>query len=62
MPNENELIDDEQIMMMSSGITYFHAYAETATDGRHKLRLEYKHQTERNGVETTYIFHGTKLK
>ena len=60
--NESSRIADEQIMMMSSGITYFHAYAEPATDGRHKLRLEYKHQTERNGVETTYIFHGTKLK
>jgi hypothetical protein len=50
------------VMQSSSGVTYFHAYAERATDGRHKLRLEYKHQTERNGKETTYIFHGTKLK
>jgi|GEM_PF-1138316 len=46
---------------LSSGVTYFHAYAERASDGRHKLRLEYKHQTERNGIETTYVFHGTKL-
>jgi hypothetical protein len=48
-------------MTMSSGITYFHAYAIPSTDGRHKIRLEYKHQTERNGVETTYVFNGTKL-
>lgn len=49
------------VMQMSSGVTYFHAYAERASNGMHKLRLEYKHQTERNGVETTYVFHGTKL-
>lgn len=47
---------------LSSGVTYFHAYAEPAANGMHKLRLEYKHQSERNGVETTYVFHGTKLK
>lgn len=50
------------VMQMSSGVTYFHAYAERAGNGMHKLRLEYKHQSERNGVETTYVFHGTKLK
>ena len=49
------------VIQMSSGVTYFHAYAERAANGRHKLRLEYKHQSERNGIETTYVFHGTKL-
>ncbi len=53
---------DEQLMIMSSGVTYFHAFAERGSDGRHRLRLEYKHQTERNGLETTYVFNGTKLK
>ena len=59
--NEGTRTASTNVMQMSSGVTYFHAYAERGANGRHKLRLEYKHQTERNGVETTYIFHGTKL-
>lgn len=47
---------------LSSGVTYFHAYAEHSPDGRHELRLEYRHQTERNGKETTYVFNGKKIK
>lgn len=49
-------------MTMSSGVTYFHAFAQPSADGRHGLRLEYQHQTERNGVETTYVFNGKKIR
>jgi hypothetical protein len=60
--NETTRIADNQVMMMSSGITYFHAYAQPSSDGKNKVRLEYRHQTERNGKETTYIFNGYKVK
>jgi hypothetical protein len=60
--DEGDKTANGSFIALSSGVTYFHAYAEPVADGRHKLRLEYKHQTERNGIETPYIFYGTKLK
>jgi len=59
--DEGTRVASVNVMQMSGGVTYFHAHAERATDGRHKLKLVYKHMRERNGEETTYIFHGTKL-
>jgi len=59
--DEGDKTANRGFIALSSGVTYFHAYAERASDGRHRLRLEYKHQTKRNGVETTYVFHGIKL-
>ncbi len=60
--DETARIASVGFMNLSSGVTYFHAFAEPSSDGRHKLRLVYKHQTERNGVETTYVFHGRKIR
>lgn len=59
--DEGDKTANRGFIALSSGVTYFHAHAERATDGRHKLKLVYKHMRERNGEETTYIFHGTKL-
>jgi len=60
--DETTRIADNQVMMMSSGITYFHAYAQPSRDGKHKVRLEYRYQTQQNGKETTFVFNGVKLK
>ncbi len=46
---------------LSSGITYFHSFANYNDKNKIQVRLEYRHQKERNGVETTYVFHGIKI-
>ena len=59
--DESDKVASGGFMALSSGVTYFHAYATPSSDGKHQLRLEYRHQTQQNGPETTYIFSGTKL-
>ncbi len=51
----------DNFISLSSGISYFHAFADYDNNNKIKVRIEYTHQTQKNGVETTYVFHGIKI-